>query len=116
MLDKLKKLLLFIALLPISACGTNTGAGWFMDEGGRLGTLTPKPLFLGELPQGDDDYSKGFRDGCNSAISVVGTGLQSMFYEDIYYDFDKIVDSPDYYKGKTIGFDYCTYYIDVDPL
>jgi len=116
-------MLIIIALsLFLPSCIVFELAGWnkgktnFIDEDGRLGAFTPKPLLMGELPQGDDDYSQGFRDGCNTAISILGTGFQSTMFEDIYYDFDKILESSDYFKGKTIGFDYCTYFIDVDPL
>ena len=71
---------------------------------------------MGELPQGDDPYSQGFRDGCNTAIAIVGVGPMTSFYDSIYYDFDRLLDDSMYYRGKKMGFDYCTYYQDVDPL
>lgn len=78
--------------------------------------FTMRPAHLGKMPQGDDSYSQGVRDGCNTAISVVGAGPMQSGYEDTYYDFDKTISDPEYYKGRTVGFNYCTYYQDPDPM
>ncbi len=78
--------------------------------------LTATPAFIGKLPQGDDPYSQGVRDGCNTAISIVGSGFLDSSYDDIYYDFDKSVSNPDYYKGRTLGFNYCTQYLSFEPI
>jgi hypothetical protein len=83
---------------------------------GREGMFTPRPDQLEKMPQGNDPYSKGVRDGCNTAMSVVGTGPMAGMYEDSYYDFEKTLKDSDYYRGRTTGFNYCTYYQDVDPF
>jgi len=83
---------------------------------GRPGAMTMRPAHMGDMPNGDDSYSQGVRDGCNTAISVVGTGIMQTTYDQTYYDFDKSIKDPDYYKGRRLGFDYCTYYQDPDPI
>lgn len=83
---------------------------------GRHGTFTPAPMYFEGMPEGDDEYSQGFRDGCNTAFRTVGTGLLSVMYDDTYYDFDKILDSDDYYKGMSLGMSYCTNHLDTDPF
>lgn len=77
---------------------------------------TPRPSYLGQLPNDDSDYSQGIRDGCNTAISVVGSGVPGQFYDDTYFDIDKSVNNQDYYRGRVTGFNYCTYFIDPDPF
>lgn len=102
--------LAFLALFLVS-CGND-----LKEYYGRHGALTPTPFFMGKLPDGDDNYSQGFRDGCNTALSTVGTGMLSATYDDNYYDYEKSLNNNDYYKGRTIGFNYCTYYQDPNPF
>lgn len=107
-----KLLMVFLCLAALTSC-------WKVDlkeNFGREGMMTPRPHRMGQMPQGDDPYSQGVRDGCNTAIGVLGTGPITTMYDDIYYDFDKTVNDSDYYKGRTLGFNYCSYYQDPDPF
>lgn len=98
-------------LLALQACSND-----LKEYHGRHGMFTPAPFAIGQIPQGDDDYSQGFRDGCNTAYGIMGTGMLSSSYDSNYYDYEKSITNNDYYKGRTIGFNYCTYYLDNDPL
>ncbi len=101
------------SVLIISSCSTKTD---LKEYYGREGPWTMRPAHLGQMPQGNDSYSQGVRDGCNTAISVVGSGPMASMYDDTYYDFDKSISDADYYKGRTLGFNYCTFYEDPDPM
>ncbi len=103
--------LILVSLLVLTSCEND-----LKENFGRHGPLTPGPFFMKGIPQGDDDYSQGFRDGCNTGHGIIGTGMMSATYDDTYYDIDKSIENNDYYKGRTIGFNYCTYYNDVNPL
>lgn len=102
----------FICLLGTTACWKNDLNEYF----GREGMMTPRPYRLDGIPQGDDSYSQGFRDGCNTAMGVVGSGLLNSMYESSYIDANRVVSDEDYNQGKTLGFNYCTFHLDVDPL
>lgn len=75
---------------------------------------TPAPLFLRGIPQGDDSYSLGFRDGCNTMMGVIGSGMLRM--HEFSQDINRSIEDKDYYLGYRLGQNYCTYYIDNDPL
>jgi len=105
---------IFISILSLSFLASCSND--LKEYHGRHGTFTPAPFSIGQMPQGDDDYSQGFRDGCNTGHSIIGTGMMSSTYDATYYNTEKSVTSNDYYKGRNIGFNYCTYYNDVNPL
>ena len=102
-------LLCALLLGQLTACG-----GLFMDEKGRWGLLTPRPHQLSNIPDGDDSFSQGFRDGCNTAVGIIGTGLLRSHAST--YDVDRALEDDEYYKGYREGSTYCTYYMDTDPL
>lgn len=104
---------LVFAVLFLSSCDTDND---LKEYYGRPGMFTLRPAHLGEMPNGDDSYSQGVRDGCNTAIAIVGTGPMADMYENTYYDTNKSIEDSDYYKGRTLGFNYCTYYQDPDPI
>ncbi len=74
---------------------------------------TPRPPTL-TMPEGDDAYSQGFRDGCNVALGIVGSGLLRMHA--FGYDPNWGAQDKDYYLGYNTGNNYCTFYLDPDPL
>ena len=78
--------------------------------------MTPRPAYMGEMPQGDDPYSQGVRDGCNNAISILQSGPMRSMYEQNYVDFARTLEDPLYNRGKNVGFNYCMHFIDSDPL
>ncbi len=75
-----------------------------------------RPLFMSDMPSDNSSYSQGLRDGCNTAIGTIGTGPMASSYDEFYYDVNRGITDQDYYKGRVTGYNYCTYYLDPDPL
>ncbi len=61
-------------------------------------------------PSGDDPYSVGWRDGCDSIVSVVGSGL----YQTITpkFESEKLTGDPWYLRGYRDGTSWCTFRLD----
>lgn len=92
---------------------------------GLRGTWSPKPLTtvvgIGSqdamktgMPDGTDDYSRGFRDGCNTYTGIIGSGMLQSY--GVYVDADAIQNNADYYEGYKFGGTYCTMYLGWEPL
>lgn len=82
--------------------------------GGRHMLMTAEPAFLDGLPDGDDSFSQGFRDGCNTTLGIVSfTGVRGL---DFAYDVNRGIEDREYYRGYRLGSDYCVYYVDPEPL
>ena len=113
-MDKIftKILVLSLAVISISSCMKNDLKKYY----GRPGTFTMQPPYMGQMPNGDDSYSQGMRDGCNTSVPILGAGPMASMYESSYYDPNRAVEDKDYAKGFDLGFNYCSYYQDVDPL
>lgn len=111
MKNNFTKLIVFSFAVIVSSCSND-----LKEYYGREGMFTMRPAYMAKMPQGNDSYSQGMRDGCNTAIAAVGTGPMAAQYDDIYYDFDKSLNDSDYYKGRNTGFNYCTFYQDPDPF
>ncbi|HCR86161.1 MAG TPA: hypothetical protein DIV86_05730 [Alphaproteobacteria bacterium] len=105
------KLVLCLAIAALAGC-TND----LKENFGRPSIFTMRPAALSNLPNDDSSYSQGLRDGCNTALRVIGVGPMATSYDDSYYDINRGITDQDYYKGRTTGFNYCTYYQDPDPL
>lgn len=99
-----------VVLVILSACAQD-----YSLTQGRHAFWTPEPLFMANLPDGDDSYSQGFRDGCNTAIGSTGSAMLRSAH-DIAFDVNRGIEDRDYYRGYRIGNNYCTYYVDSDPL
>ena len=81
--------------------------------------LTPKPLFIRNLPKGEDSYSFGFRSGCNDSMGLNGYGMMrlhevtwgdSLLHPLKYqyqYDANRALDDDQYGLGYGHGFSYC---------
>ena len=103
------------ALLLMTACGNPiTTAMDYNVTKGKLMFWTPEPLWIEDLPDGDDSYCQGFRDGCNTAVGIIGSGLLRM--HPFAYDINRGIEDRDYYRGQRTGYNYCTYYVDSEPL
>lgn len=69
--------------------------------------LTPRPMLIRNLPDGDDSYSEGFRAGCNTMLGIVGTGyLRSLR---INVDGYRMVEDKLYTRGWSDGANFCTF-------
>ena len=81
---------------------------------GRHQMWTPEPMGMSGLPDGDDSYSQGFRDGCNVSLGIVGSGM--LRAHGFAYDVNRGIEDRKYYRGYRLGNNYCMYYVDRDPL
>lgn len=105
--------ILIAASFALSACGDITNID-LTSSGGRHGLFTPEAYMMGDLPDGDDGYSTGFRHGCNTSQGIMGSGLlRSHAYA---YDVNRGIVDKDYYAGYRQGFRYCMIFIDPSPL
>lgn len=68
----------------------------------------PDPIFMKNLPQGNDPFSIGFRDGCRNIIGNVGYGMQRFVAEPTRPEY---IGNPDYKKGYKEGDRYCSIYV-----
>ncbi len=100
--------LICLASLQLSACGIPT-----LSENGKTSVFSPKPLFLRNLPQTDDNYSQGFRDGCYNFIGQTGFGFQRM-YDRPPRATDELFMDRLYQRGYTDGDRYCSAYVNHD--
>lgn len=99
----MKITVLIAAMLIISGCFQDINAQ------SKPGLLTPRPMFLSGLPQGDDSFSTGFRDGCYNYIGQGGYGMMRMFDKPA----NPNVDAKDglYWDGYRNGDRYCGVYV-----
>ncbi len=95
------------ALLWLAGC-TDTYQNY-----GKHGFWTAKPMFL-SMPEGDDSYSIGFRDGCNTMIGAIGSGF--LRGHEVAYDPNRGLQDAEYYRGYAFGRSHCTYFQDSGPL
>ena len=76
---------------------------WNFGGGGRL-------WLARGLPRGDDDYSRGFRDGCKSHLNAIGQGFLKNLKPE--YDGWKLTTNALYSAGFKDGEEHCTYLLD----
>jgi hypothetical protein len=69
-------------------------------------------IFLRGVPQGDDSFSRGWRDGCDTSLATVGAGLLRWVPEKI--PSEQLVNDLSYRKGYSRGSNYCTAFLDWD--
>lgn len=96
------RVLIVLILLLNTACVTT------IDGNSYPGSFSPKAMFL-KLPQGDDSYSIGFRDGCYNFIGQNGFGLQRMYDKPIREDVEMTDEM--YFSGYRDGDRYCGVYV-----
>lgn len=90
--------LLLTQTISLSGCGGLTG------EATPFGFASPMPPYLRGLPQGDDPFSVGFRDGCYNMLGAVGYGAMR------FYDAPRnpeMITHPNYRDGYEHGDSYC---------
>ncbi len=81
---------------------------------GRHGLFTPKPFFMAGLPQGDDSYSIGMRDGCNTAVGTIGSSM--LRNHELSLDVNRGIEDRQYYLGYNTGWNFCTFHLSAGPL
>ena len=100
---KFQKFLTVSLILMLSACNS-------IKTSRTVGNLLqPTPMFLGNLPKEDNNYSMGFNDGCYNFIGQNGNGMLR-FYE-VPVREDITFNDPHYQQGYTDGDRYCGVYV-----
>jgi len=72
----------------------------------------PRYFMMRGLPDRDDDYTKGFSDGCQSSFAMVAHGAVRSL--DTKYDGWKMTTNRLYAAGFVDGEEHCTYVYDWD--
>lgn len=104
----------FIPVFILLTFATLTGCDTIAANG-KPGFSSPRALFLSNLPQGDDNYSQGFRDGCYNFIGVNGFGMQRIFTKSPRVADELYMDAL-YRRGYTDGDRYCGVYVNHDII
>ena len=100
---------IFILLaLFLSSCVTEV---FSMPKSWNWGSK-PRYFMMRGLPDSDDDYTKGFSDGCQSAFAMVAQGAVRSL--DTKYDGWKMTTNRLYSAGFVDGEEHCTYVYDWD--
>lgn len=72
-----------------------------------------KRVFLYGAPEGNDSFSKGWRDGCDTSLATGGIGSLKLIKEKINAENSyQMISDPRYDKGFTIGSGYCANFLD----
>lgn len=82
--------------------------------GCTMPSMHVRPPFL-KVPEGDDSYSVGFRDGCDSSLGMGGAGMVSAT-NDFTYDANRGIEDKKYYEGYRSGANYCLFFLDSGPI
>lgn len=104
-----------VALLLIGQIltGCKSGIPVFREKiGYEDSILDPVPPYMTGSPKGNDSYSIGWRDGCHTYASVVGTGVLRLKSHRI--DGHKLTSDTQYKRGFMDAALHCTLYIDWD--
>lgn len=105
-------LCIFAMLFSISACG-GTDVGVFRSTTQNDGNiLTPTKMFTRGLPRGNDSYSQGIRDGCETFLGIVGAGALRMLPTTL--DGYRLSEDRMYARGYVDGANHCTHSLDWD--
>lgn len=105
----IRNIVMAAMITALSGCVTLT------DDEGHEGAFSPTPLFLRNLPQTEDAYSVGFRDGCYNFIGQNGYGLQRLYDRPANPD-NGFLTNPLYQEGYSHGDRYCGVYVNRDII
>ena len=78
-----------------------------------FGYSSPAPELLRDIPDGQDSFSIGWRDGCNTYLGFTGSGLLQM--RSFTYDINRSLKDKQYTSGFREGANLCMYYTDTRP-
>ena len=99
-------IMLLIVFVSVSGCVT-------FNPDGKLSWSTPQGLLV-TTPDGDDDFSIGFRHGCNTALGIMGSGFLRL--HGFEYDINRGIENQEYYRGYRHGTDACVYHVDTGSI
>lgn len=111
--------LMIVTLALLSSCGNMMqgksnipGYTKFFGQKRDMNKLETRRIFLRGIPDGDDSYSTGFRNGCDTFAAVTGEGLVRTVPEKI--DPERLLSDQQYLRGFEDGKEHCTYFFDWD--
>ncbi len=78
-----------------------------------FGSYSPTPPLLRAIPEGNDSFSTGWRDGCNTYLGFVGEGVMRM--RPFTFDVNRSLKDPLYAAGYREGASLCTFYTNTRP-
>ncbi len=99
----------FFLLLVFTASGC-------VNSDGTWNALTPRPLFIRNIPEDNSSFSQGFRAGCNDSMGLSGYGALRLHEIKIdsgnleykyFYDANRAMNDEQYSLGFGHGFSYC---------
>ena len=102
----MRLILCLILLFSLSGC-------LVFNPDGKLSWATPQGLMV-TTPEDDDDFSLGFRHGCNTALGIMGSGM--LRFHGFEYDINKGIENQEYYRGYRMGTDSCVYHVDTGSI
>lgn len=94
-----------VLLAVLASCSPRTS--WVPDVNGWF---APTPMFMRNIPDGNDSYSVGFRDSCNTYLGIIGVGPEQLHGYQI--DNSRVLVDAAYNKGMLDGRSYCTHFLD----
>lgn len=102
-------------MISSTACLPNLGLRNFTGVKSTPVTDTPpvvlsRRAYVRGLPTGNDSYSQGFRDGCQTILGTTGAGTLRLLPERI--DPERLVNDPLYLRGWHDGDGVCNDRID----
>ncbi len=101
-----RKTFVIVLVLFVASCSGLDGANlpkW----------LGYKRMFLYGVPEGNDSFSKGWRDGCDTSLATAGIGSLKLIKEKINAENSyQMLEDPRYDRGFTIGSGYCVNFLD----
>jgi hypothetical protein len=80
---------------------------WLPDMPKSIGY---KRLFLRGIPDGEDVFSHGWRQGCDQSLRIVGQGRMRLLT--VGFDVARYEQDPLYRQGYNMGSSYCSLYLD----
>ena len=98
----LKKLLIIIALLMLTACGSTGKA--------ITDVFRPMPWLLEHYPENaPEPYKQGWQHGCESGMAAMTNDYYRTFYR--FKNDPEQVRNPVYYKPWKDAYNYCRHYV-----
>ncbi len=98
-------------VMTLAACSGPEWAEFYKPRG--FGTMAPVPMGMRNVPDGQDSFSVGWRDGCNTYLGFTGSGLVQM--RGFSYDINRSLQDRMYATGFREGASLCMYYSDTRP-
>lgn len=104
-----RSFLMGITAMTLMLCGC---MDQLIDSNG-FGSYSPTPVLMRNVPQGNDSFSVGWRDGCNTYLGFTGSGLIET--RSFTFDINRSLSDKQYAAGFREGASMCMYFTDTRP-